>query len=190
MLLGPTYATAKVLDMAGVSLDDIDVVEFHEAFAGQVLANFNAMSSDEFGREKLGRQGAVGTMNMDKVNPHGGSLSLGHPFGATGARLVTTAANRLQREGGKLALVAACADGGVGHACVLEREPRSTGDGGAIVWRRSSTAAVRRCQVLRCGAPALLGETPRVADSSAAGACRVFHNGVPPSKQNRLAASS
>ncbi|CAH0376214.1 unnamed protein product [Pelagomonas calceolata] len=124
MLLGPTYATAKVLDMAGVSLDDIDVVEFHEAFAGQVLANFNAMSSDEFGREKLGRQGAVGTMNMDKVNPHGGSLSLGHPFGATGARLVTTAANRLQREGGKLALVAACADGGVGHACVLERYPQ------------------------------------------------------------------
>ena len=124
MLLGPTYATAKVLDMAGVSLDEIDVVEFHEAFAGQVLANFNAMSSDEFAREKLGRDSAVGTMRMDKVNPHGGSLSLGHPFGATGARLVTTAANRLQREGGKLALVAACADGGVGHACVLERYPQ------------------------------------------------------------------
>ena len=99
MLLGPTYATSKVLDMAGVSLDEIDVVEFHEAFAGQVLANFNAMSSDEFGREKLGRQGAVGTMKMDKVNPHGGSLSLGHPFGATGARLVTTAANRAAARG-------------------------------------------------------------------------------------------
>ena len=124
MLLGPTYATSKVLDMAGVSLDEIDVVEFHEAFAGQVLANFNAMASDEFGWEKLGRTGAVGTMQMDRVNPHGGSLSLGHPFGATGARLVTTAANRLQREGGKLALVAACADGGVGHACVLERYPQ------------------------------------------------------------------
>ena len=124
MLLGPTYATAKVLDMAQVSLDEIDVVEFHEAFAGQVLANFNAMKSDEFAREKLGRDSAVGTMKMDKVNPHGGSLSLGHPFGATGARLVTTAANRLQREGGKLALVAACADGGVGHACVLERYPQ------------------------------------------------------------------
>ena len=124
MLLGPTYATSRVLDMAGVSLDDIDVVEFHEAFAGQVLANFNAMKSGSFGREKLGRTGAVGTMNMEKVNPHGGSLSLGHPFGATGARLVTTAANRLQREGGKLALVAACADGGVGHACVLERYPQ------------------------------------------------------------------
>ncbi len=124
MLLGPTYATAKVLDMAGISLDDIDVVEFHEAFAGQVLANFNAMKSDEFAREKLGRDSAVGTMRMDKTNPHGGSLSLGHPFGATGARLVTTAANRLQREGGKLALVAACADGGVGHACVLERYPQ------------------------------------------------------------------
>mmetsp|Transcript_13583 Transcript_13583/g.36153 ORF Transcript_13583/g.36153 Transcript_13583/m.36153 type:complete len:443 (-) Transcript_13583:28-1356(-) len=124
MLLGPTYATAKVLDMAGVSLDEIDVVEFHEAFAGQVLANFNAMKSDEFAREKLGREAAVGTMQMDRVNPHGGSLSLGHPFGATGARLVTTAANRLQREGGKLALVAACADGGVGHACVLERYPQ------------------------------------------------------------------
>ena len=146
MLFGPTYATAKVLDMAGVSLDDIDVVEFHEAFAGQVLANFNAMSSDEFGREKLGRQGAVGTMQMDKVNPHGGSLSLGHPFGATGARLVTTAANRLQREGGKLALVAACADGGVGHACSAGAVPHSK-DAlcGAV---RSTRRAVR--SVLRC----------------------------------------
>ena len=124
-------------------MDDIDVVEFHEAFAGQVLANFNAMKSDEFGREKLGRAGAVGTMQMDKVNPHGGSLSLGHPFGATGARLVTTAANRLQREGGTLALVAACADGGVGHVRARAGARRLGCSSPAARW------APRR-RVLRC----------------------------------------
>lgn len=123
MLLGPTYAASKVLDAAGISLEEVDVVEFHEAFAGQVLANFNAMDSDAFGREKLGRKGKLGSMDLARVNVLGGSLSLGHPFGATGARLVTTAANRLQREGGRFALIAACADGGVGHACVLERYP-------------------------------------------------------------------
>uniref|UniRef100_A0A7S1TQ53 acetyl-CoA C-acyltransferase n=1 Tax=Phaeomonas parva TaxID=124430 RepID=A0A7S1TQ53_9STRA len=123
MLLGPTYGANKVLTQLGLGLDDIDVVEFHEAFAGQVLSNFTAMGSDKFGQEELGRSGKVGDINMDKVNTRGGSLSLGHPFGATGARLATTAANRLRDEDGRFALLAACADSGLGHASIIERYP-------------------------------------------------------------------
>ncbi|GAB5034012.1 beta-ketoacyl-thiolase [Nannochloropsis oceanica] len=121
LLLGPTYATAKVLASAGLTLADMDVVEIHEAFAGQVISNFRAMSSDAFAQEFLGRSTKVGDIDMAKTNLHGGSLSLGHPFAATGNRLVTTAANRLHREGGRYALITACADGGLGHACIIEK---------------------------------------------------------------------
>ena len=121
LLLGPTYAISKLLKQTGMNLSDFDVFEFHEAFAGQILANFKCLASDEFAREKLGRDKAVGTIPMEKFNLWGGSLSLGHPFGATGARLVTTASNRLIKENGKYALIAACAAGAQGHAMILER---------------------------------------------------------------------
>jgi acetyl-CoA acyltransferase len=90
------------------------------AFAGQVLSNLVAMNSDKFAEERLGGK-KVGEIDMDKMNTKGGSLSIGHPFGATGSRLVTTASRRLQQEGERFALLAACADGGLGHACLLER---------------------------------------------------------------------
>lgn len=121
LLLGPAYATPKVLDMMGLQLSDIDVFEFHEAFAGQILAVLKALNSDKFAKEKLDRNRKVGDIPMEKFNCWGGSLSLGHPFGATGTRLVTTAANRLHHEDGNLALVTACAAGGQGHAVILER---------------------------------------------------------------------
>jgi len=120
MLLGPAKASASVLQAANLSMGDVGVVEFHEAFAGQVLANFEAMRSQKFADEYTGGF-VVGEVPMDKVNPYGGSISLGHPFGATGARLVTTASNRLAAGEGQYALVTACADGGLGHACILER---------------------------------------------------------------------
>jgi acetyl-CoA acetyltransferase family protein len=123
LLLGPAYAISKVLKRANLELKDMDVVELHEAFAGQVLANIKCLASDEFAKEKLGRDKAVGQVNMDKLNVHGGSLAIGHPFGATGARLVTTVANRLQRENGKYGILAACAAGAHGHAMILERYP-------------------------------------------------------------------
>ena len=103
MLLGPAYATTRVLRAAGLGLSDMDVVEFHEAFAGQVLSNLRALDSQAWYDEKLGGEPKVGEVQMDKFNVHGGSLSIGHPFGATGARLVTTVANRLIREGGRRA---------------------------------------------------------------------------------------
>jgi len=121
LLLGPAYAIPQVLTAAGLHLDDIDVIELHEAFAGQVLAVLEALRSHTFAEEHLNRPSAVGTVDLDRLNAWGGSLSLGHPFGATGTRLVTTAVHRLRVEGGRWALVAACAAGGQGHAMLIER---------------------------------------------------------------------
>lgn len=121
LLLGPAYAIPQVLDAANLELEDIDVIELHEAFAGQVLAVLNALESDIFAEEHLNRSSAVGTVHMDRLNAWGGSLSLGHPFGATGTRLVTTAVHRLREEDGRWALVSACAAGGQGHAMLIER---------------------------------------------------------------------
>jgi len=103
-----------------LDMKDIGVFEIHEAFAGQVLSNLNAMNSDKFAEEK-GWGKKVGEVDQTKMNTKGGSLSLGHPFGATGSRLVTTASRRLQQEEERFALLAACADGGLGHAAILER---------------------------------------------------------------------
>lgn len=123
LLLGPTYAVPKVLEQSGLKMSDIDVFEIHEAFAGQVLANLNAMNSDWFAQNYMGRKEKVGSIPMEKLNTWGGSLSIGHPFGATGCRLVTTAANRLLKDGGRYGLVAACAAGGLGHGMIIERYP-------------------------------------------------------------------
>ena len=121
LLLGPAFAVPDLLGKTGTTLDAIDVFEFHEAFAGQLLANLHALDSDTFGREKLGLASRVGQLNIDKLNTRGGSLSLGHPFGATGIRLLVSCCNRLQRENGTLGLIASCAAGGLGHAMLIER---------------------------------------------------------------------
>jgi len=123
LLLGPAYATPQVCEKAGLSVKDIDVFEFHEAFAGQILANLAALDSDYFTQKYLGISEKVGQLPMEKFNLWGGSLSIGHPFGATGNRLAITAANRLKAEDGKYALLAACAAGGIGHGMILERHP-------------------------------------------------------------------
>jgi len=125
LLLGPAYSTPKVLEKAGLKLSDIDVFELHEAFAGQILANIKAMDSDYFCKDVMGLKEKVGEVPEDKLNLWGGSLSIGHPFGATGVRLLTTAANRLIHEDKQFGLIAACAAGGLGHAMVVERYPSS-----------------------------------------------------------------
>ena len=121
LLIGPAFAVPTVLDDMNLTLDDIDVFEFHEAFAGQMLTVLKALGSDEFAKERLNRKKKVGNVPYDKLNKWGGSLSIGHPFAATGIRLVTTAANRLIHEDGRYALIAACAAGGQGHAMIIER---------------------------------------------------------------------
>lgn len=121
LLLGPTYCSQEVLARNNLDMEsDVGVFEIHEAFAGQILSNLTAMGSQTFADEKFGGK-RVGNVAMEKLNTKGGSLALGHPFGATGSRIVTTAARRLQMEEERFALVAACADGGTGHACILER---------------------------------------------------------------------
>ena len=121
LLLGPAYAISKVLKDNNLELGQMDVVELHEAFAGQVVANLKALASEEFGKKNLGRDRVVGKVNMDRLNSWGGSLSIGHPFGATGARLLTTTANRLIAENGRYGILAACAAGAHGHAMIVER---------------------------------------------------------------------
>lgn len=121
LLIGPAKAVPLVLDKMKLTIDDIDVFEFHEAFAGQMMTVLKALDSDEFAKNRLGRSKKVGEIPMDKLNTLGGSLSIGHPFAATGVRLVVTAANRLIAENGRYALIAACAAGGQGHAMVIER---------------------------------------------------------------------
>jgi acetyl-CoA acetyltransferase family protein len=121
LLLGPAYATYRLLQKERLNLSDIDVFEFHEAFAAQILTNLQCLDSDQFAKGKIRAAKKLGEIPIDKFNIHGGSLSLGHPFGATGARLLTTAANRLKRENGNMALIAACAAGAHGHAMLVER---------------------------------------------------------------------
>lgn len=120
LLLGPAVAIPQALDAAGIGLEDAGVLEIHEAFAAPVLAVEKLLADDGFCRERLGRSGAVGRVDRERVNAWGGSLSLGHPFGATGARLVTTCARRLRHEKKRWGVAAACAAGGLGHAIVLE----------------------------------------------------------------------
>jgi len=121
LLLGPTYCSQEIVTRNNLNLEeDIGVFEIHEAFAGQILANLVAMDSQKFADEKFNGK-KVGKVDMEKMNTKGGSLSIGHPFGATGSRLVTTASRRLQQEGQRFALLAACADGGLGTAMLLER---------------------------------------------------------------------
>lgn len=120
LLIGPVYAIPKALKMAGITWNDLDLIEIHEAFAGQVLATFRAIESDQFAKEKLGLSAKIGTIDLTKVNPHGGSIPLGHPFGATGTRMVLQAAHGLKRTGKKLALISICAAGGLGEVMVVE----------------------------------------------------------------------
>lgn len=121
LLIGPAFATPIALDRAGLTLDQIDVIDVHEAFAAQVLAVQKAFASDEFARDHLDRDSAIGIIPDDKLNLYGGSVSLGHPFGATGARQILTMAHELARRDAGTALITQCAAGGLGAAVVLER---------------------------------------------------------------------
>ncbi|MCB9613971.1 MAG: acetyl-CoA C-acyltransferase [Sandaracinus sp.] len=121
LLIGPALAMPKALARAGMELSDIDLVDLHEAFAAQVLSVTQALGSDAFARERLGCDRAVGEIDEDRLNVHGGSIAIGHPFGATGARMVTTMANELVTRDLETAILGLCAAGGLGAAAILER---------------------------------------------------------------------
>lgn len=120
LLMGPATAMPLALRRAGMELSDIDLVDLHEAFAAQVLSVLKMLGSAAFAEARLGRSTAVGEVDPARLNVHGGSIALGHPFGATGARMVTTMANELHAKGGGTALLGICAAGGLGAAAVLE----------------------------------------------------------------------
>jgi acetyl-CoA acyltransferase len=122
MLMGPSYATPIALDRAGLKLSDLTLIEMHEAFAAQALANMKMFGSKTFAEQKLGRSEAIGEIDMVKFNVIGGSLAYGHPFAATGTRLITQTLNELKRRGGGIGLTTACAAGGLGAAMIVETE--------------------------------------------------------------------
>ena len=114
--------TPKALERAGLTLKDLDLIDMHEAFAAQTVSNIKAFASKESAQEHLGMNKAIGEIDMDKFNVLGGSIAYGHPFAATGARMITQTLNELRRRGGGLALNTACAAGGLGAAMILEVE--------------------------------------------------------------------
>ncbi len=121
LLQGPFYAAPIALERAGVTMADIQLLEMHEAFASQVLSNLQWWESDAIAERELGRSKAVGHPPLDVINVMGGSIAIGHPFGATGARVTTTLLNEMRRRDLELGLVTVCAAGGLGFAMVVER---------------------------------------------------------------------
>jgi acetyl-CoA acyltransferase len=121
LLMGPVYAVPRALERAGLAWDDLGLIEIHEAFAAQVLSNVQAWGSAAWA-ERLGLAGPVGEVDWDCTNVMGGSIAIGHPFGATGARLVTTLAHEMRRRDVQFGLISICAQGGMGYALVLERD--------------------------------------------------------------------
>jgi acetyl-CoA acyltransferase len=120
LLMGPALAVPKALERAGIGWNDLGLLEIHEAFAAQVLSNVQAWCSQAWA-ERLGLSAPLGEIDWEKTNVMGGSIAIGHPFGATGARLVTTLANEMRHRNVEFGLVSICAQGGMGYAMVLER---------------------------------------------------------------------
>ena len=121
LLMGPVLAAPVALKRAGLSLKDMDLVEMHEAFAAQVLCNLLGFTSREWA-QRAGFSAPVGEVDQARLNVMGGSIAIGHPFGATGGRILTTLVNELRRRNGQFGLMTVCAAGGMGHAMVVERK--------------------------------------------------------------------
>jgi acetyl-CoA C-acetyltransferase len=121
MLMAPAYAVPRMLDRAGLKLQDFDFYEIHEAFAAQVLCTLKAWESADYCRDRLGRDRPLGSVDRTKLNPKGSSIAIGHPFAATGARILATAAKQLAERGSGRALISICAAGGMGVTAIVER---------------------------------------------------------------------
>ena len=121
LLQGPYYAAPIALERAGVTMADVELMEMHEAFAAQVLSNLQWWASDEVAERELGRSKAIGHPPLDVINVMGGSIAIGHPFAATGARITTTLLNEMRRRDLEIGLLTVCAAGGMGFAMVVER---------------------------------------------------------------------
>ena len=123
LLQGPVYAAPTAFDRAGLTMKDISLLEVHEAFAAQVLSNLQWFDSDKIAKERLGRDKAVGLPPEDRINVMGGSIAIGHPFGATGGRLTVTLLNELRRRGEQFGMISVCAAGAMGFVMIVEAAP-------------------------------------------------------------------
>ncbi len=121
LLMGPAFAVPEALERAELPYAELGLVEMHEAFASQVLSNIQAFESRQWAEERLGRSEPIGEVNWDTLNVMGGSIAIGHPFGATGARITTTLAYEMKRRDVQFGLISVCAQGGMGFAMILER---------------------------------------------------------------------
>lgn len=121
LLLAPAYAVPRMLEKVGLTLQDFDFYEIHEAFAAQVLATLDAWQDEKYCREKLGLQAPLGAIDLSRLNVNGSSLAAGHPFAATGGRIVATLAKMLEEKGSGRGLISICAAGGQGVTAILER---------------------------------------------------------------------
>ncbi len=121
LLMAPTVAVPRMLDQAGLTLQDFDFYEIHEAFAAQLLCTLRAWESADYCRNRLGRDAPLGSIDPAKLNVHGSSLAVGHPFAATGARIVATLAKLLEQKGSGRGLISICTAGGMGVTAILER---------------------------------------------------------------------
>jgi acetyl-CoA C-acetyltransferase len=121
LLMAPTYAVPKMLDRLGITLQDFDIYEIHEAFAAQVLCTLKAWESEKYCKQRLGRNASLGSIDRAKLNPKGSSVAVGHPFAATGTRIVATLAKQLAQRGSGRGLISVCTAGGMGVTAVLER---------------------------------------------------------------------
>ena len=121
LLMAPAYAVPRMLNDAQLALQDFDFYEIHEAFAGQVLCTLKAWADPAYCRDKLGLAGALGAIDRTKLNVKGGSLAIGHPFAATGARIIATLAKILDEKQGRRGLISVCTAGGMGVTAILER---------------------------------------------------------------------
>jgi acetyl-CoA C-acetyltransferase len=122
---------SELLTQTGLALQDFDYYEIHEAFAAQVLATLKAWESDDYCRRRLGRNEALGSIERGKLNVKGSSIAFGHPFAATGARIVAVMAKLLHRRSGARGLISVCTAGGMGVAAILEGAGARTGTGAA-----------------------------------------------------------
>ena len=120
LLMAPAYAVSDMLKQADLRLQDFDFYEIHEAFAAQTLATLKAWESEEFCRDKLGRPEAMGSIDRERMNTRGGSIAIGHPFAATGARIVATLAKMLHEKGSGRGLISVCTAGGMGVSAIME----------------------------------------------------------------------
>ncbi len=124
LLMAPAYAVSDMLKEVNLKLQDFDFYEIHEAFAAQTIATLKAWQSDKFCRERLGRDASLGPIDLSKLNVKGGSIALGHPFAATGARIVATMAKLLKEKGSGRGLISVCTAGGMGVAAIMEAAPQ------------------------------------------------------------------